>query len=393
MNLEVSLYSVFMGVLWSSIFILLLLALRKVTDLIIHFGAYPLVVLFLGCFIRMVFPWDIHGFTKPISSPGVYNAVNVVLKYKLVPESAFGFSITPIVLLLVVWGIGTVILLIQDVWDYAKFLRDVRRIGFTMDTQLYDEAIEIAAMLHIRRIRLVVSDSIDIPFVCGLFVPIVCFPAGEYNKKERYYSLLHELAHWKSGDIKIRALTLLFFDLFWWNPCAHLLQKGMGDTLEMRCDAFVNKTHSVENREEYVETLVSMTKKAKAHQETSKRKRVRLIAKLTDQDIDLNLFAQRVAISREYKENPVRDRLVFLFMTVFMAVTLVFSYRYILQPYFEVPQEQYETELGLGDLSQNNSYIVLEPDGTYSIYVEGRFLRHLTSESAEFLMDLGIPVK
>lgn len=391
--MEVSLYSLLMAILWSSTFILLLFAVRRVTNLIVRFGMLPMVALFLGCIIRIAFPWDIHGFTEPIVSTRVYAAVNTLLYQPLLPESASGPVLTPIWILLGVWIAGTAVYLFHDTRQYLKDLHQAHIRDDCEDEAILSQAQEIADQLNIKHFHLLQDPGVRIPYVCGFLYPRVFLPVGNYTEKEYEYSLLHEFNHWKNRDMIVRALALLFCDVFWWNPCSYLLLKDMNHTLEMRCDASVVGDKSAAVRTEYVETLFSMVEKAVLSDQEKKKRRVRMTSQLSGEEFDKKRFEQRVTMAIQYKTSRKRDRLVIIFMTALLAVLLTFSYRYIIQPGYEVPTDDLKLNAGYTRVVNTDGYLVRINDNTYEVYIGGNFAQEVDKETADMMLQDGFVLR
>lgn len=385
--MEVSLYSLLMAVVWSSLYIILLLSIRAVTNLIVRFGVLPLVVLYLGCIFRMLFPYDIHGFTEVIQSETVYAALDTLLNKPILPKVINGFSITPIWILFGIWIIVTLVLLLRDVRDYYKISNIARCQPVITSGPAYDCALMIAQELDIKRFRLIITDIVTIPCVSGFIYPTVFFPVGEHTEQEYRYSFLHEFSHWKNGDVYVRALSMLFFDLFWWNPCSYLLLKSMNKTLELRCDVSVVGKKSIESRTEYVDVLYSMAVKGSNNQH--KKKYMRLTSAMSENKFDEKFFKQRVDMAIDYIHNHKRNRLVTIFTVAFLIVSLVFSYRYIIQPYYKAPLKDFETESGYSIVTPQNEYLVLNSDGSYSLYIDDVLIQVLSQEAADNLLNDG----
>lgn len=391
--MEVSLYSLLMAILWSSTFILLLFAVRRVTNLIVRFGMLPMVALFLGCIIRIAFPWDIHGFTEPIVSTRVYAAVNTLLYQPLLPESASGPVLTPIWILLGVWIAGTAVYLFHDIRQYLKDLHQAYIRDDCEDEAILSQAQKIADQLNIKRFHLLQDPGVRIPYVCGFLYPRVFLPVGNYTEKEYEYSLLHEFNHWKNRDMIVRALALLFCDVFWWNPCSYLLLKDMNHTLEMRCDASVVGDKSAAVRTEYVETLYSIVEKAVLSDQEKKKRRVRMTSQLSGEEFDKKRFEQRVTMAIKYKTSRKRDRLVIIFMAALLAVLLAFSYRYIIQPGYEVPMNDFSLNEGYAVVNEVNGYLVKTSENTYAVYMDNQFIQEIDEAGAELMLNNGFELK
>lgn len=73
-------YSIFMSILWSNIFILILLVCRRSTKLVLSVGVFPLLLLISGSALRCFFPLDFPIFTRVISNDDLLARINTFLK-------------------------------------------------------------------------------------------------------------------------------------------------------------------------------------------------------------------------------------------------------------------------------------------------------------------------
>jgi beta-lactamase regulating signal transducer with metallopeptidase domain/exonuclease VII small subunit len=59
------------------------------------------------------------------------------------------------------------------------------------------------------------------------------------DETQRDTLILHELAHLRRGDHRVRRLELLVLGLYWWNPVAWWCSRALRDVEEQCCDAWV----------------------------------------------------------------------------------------------------------------------------------------------------------
>jgi hypothetical protein len=105
----------------------------------------------------------------------------------------------------------------------------------------------IAEMLNRLKTRgvvpqIVLSDSVGSPFLWGLFTPKIAIPAdfpGEVSPDEMQSVLMHELTHWKRGDLFVARLELLVQGLFWFHPLVWFAVWQLRRERELSCDEAV----------------------------------------------------------------------------------------------------------------------------------------------------------
>ncbi len=99
-------------------------------------------------------------------------------------------------------------------------------------------------------------DSIQSPFVIGIFLPKIILPYG-LSEQEEQYILLHEKAHIRHHDSLLRGIEILCLCLHWWNPFVWVAIHYINKDMEMYCDETALKTADARERKAYAETLLS----------------------------------------------------------------------------------------------------------------------------------------
>ncbi len=396
--MQVSFYSVLMAVLWSSLFSIILCLLRKFKEGYLYYNIAPLSILLFGCVFRCVLPLDFPGFTQNISSASIYASINTALYTPVIAVNENGQGITPLMIFFIVWAAGTVILSACFLWNHFRGVYFLKIYEEVESGPMYEIAMSICKKQRIKKLELYKDVSIQVPHVRGLLYPRVMLPDQEYSEAELRYILSHELAHWKNGDMWVRLITILICYLFWWNPIIYLLLYRMDETLEFRCDATVVAANCIsdDERENYINTIRRAIRDKKAARQKNRLFENQLFSirsELVKREMSKEDFIKRMDIIGDYKRDPKKERRITLFTAVFMAVVLVFSYRFILQPYYYVEKEDIQADHGTFQMSPENTYLVEEADGTYSVYVNDIFYKKVTADSAEVLISTGLQIK
>ena len=138
-----------------------------------------------------------------------------------------------------VWVIGMGVMVIRGIVSYAKLRR--RLVG--------------AVLL---RENIWLSDSIETPFVTGLFRPRIYLPSG-LSAREQDYILLHERTHLRQGDHVFRLLAFSALCVHWFNPLVRLAFRVSGRDMEMSCDERVLSQMGADVKADYSESLLRLT--------------------------------------------------------------------------------------------------------------------------------------
>ncbi len=115
-----------------------------------------------------------------------------------------------------------------------------------------------------RRIRLVTQRALPVPAIMGLFKPMLVLPAslGSVSHEQLRHILLHELTHYRHGDIAINCLFNLLNAIYWWNPFAWLSFLLTRKDMETFCDNQVISRLGKERRQGYIATVLGFAGKS-----------------------------------------------------------------------------------------------------------------------------------
>ncbi len=226
-----------------------------------------LCLLWIPAAIRLVLPFSVESIlsllpsTEPIPQeilvtdvPQVHtgiemlnSAVNPVIGQALAPS--VGDSVTPMQTIAfvaaVVWIVGIAVLLTYAVVGYLRLSRRVR-----ISAPLADHG-EAAASGRIR-----ICDSIDSPFILGIFRPHIYLPS-EMDSATVNHVIAHERAHLSRRDHLWKPLGYLILALHWFNPLVWIAYLLFCRDLETACDQKVIRTMSGEDKAAYSTALLS----------------------------------------------------------------------------------------------------------------------------------------
>ncbi len=122
------------------------------------------------------------------------------------------------------------------------------------------------------------------PFVMFFFKPRIYIPSG-LPEFERNYIIKHEMMHIKHFDPQIRFMEIIALCIHWWNPMVWVFIHIMNQDMEMFCDEEVLKNTGIDERKEYLSTLLNFAMKqsglsvAISFGESNTEKRIKHIVK------------------------------------------------------------------------------------------------------------------
>lgn len=157
-----------------------------------------------------------------------------------------------------VWLGTAAILLIRRLTAYQSFaacLKAGRR--EVSDPEMLDRLAEAAAQAGVRRpMELWVNPMAASPMLMGFFHPCIVLPSEFLSPEDLRCTLLHELAHYRRGDLFCKWLMQLTLCLHWFNPLVWLAAREMDRACELACDEAVLGMLTPEERRGYGEMLL-----------------------------------------------------------------------------------------------------------------------------------------
>lgn len=374
-------YSVLAALIWSNLFILVLLICRRNTQFVIHFGTAPLLSLFAGGLLRCFVPLDFAPYTRVISMPGWFTEANAFLDRPL-----FGLDLDLYGVLVIVWAAGALFLLFRIAWELWENALLVSRLKETEDPRLLKALEQVSQQMRVRNARLVQTRGVSVPMLLFQRRPTVLLPDIDYTDRELEYVLRHELFHWKNRDPWVKLLLQFYCALFWWNPLVYLLRRSLQQTLELKCDLSVTGNLPEAQRLEYLETMLKTMRWGS--QKDQKR------PSLAASEFSSGGIKQRFHLILDYKPHPVRQKMFTLFFALIIALTLALSFAFVAQPCYPAPEEDITSDGGT-ELTPENCYLVKSSNGDYLLYVPGdkNFPQAIPEYTAQELRRSGFPLR
>ena len=386
-------FSILMATIWCSIFMVLLFCFRSGKYILELSGVAPLLIIIIGAALRCFVPIDIPVFTRVIQHEGWLAKLDAGLRTPLI----YG-HITPLAIILGVWIIGTLIASFTTIWSYRTHMDKVR-------SYLPSEnpAILSAAEAAARKLQLPVPTVCPIskgksPSIQGLRHPVILIPENVYSEEDYRYVFYHELMHWKEHDMWIKLLVCALNCIFWWNPCSYLLRINLNRTLELRCDQSVSRLLQYPEKLEYIEVL-----KKTFNSLPTKRKRFRLgsftisefaaCPKKFCRNPKKHITVKRADLIMNTSYQKKYNRVIPVVTLIIMTIVFVFSYSFIIQPYYDVPKDEIEVDMYTDEFSSSNSYLVQNDDGTYTIYIDEVDSGVVSSDVGEMMLEDGFILK
>lgn len=161
-----------------------------------------------------------------------------------------------------IWLVVAVILFIRKVTIYQSFVKYLHA-GCMPVTEI--EPLEALGRAmeqnHIKaRVELHKNNLISSPLLIGFFHPCIVVPALNVPEESFYYTILHELTHYKRGDMFYKWLLQFTICMHWFNPLVYLMQHEIERECELSCDEhIISGLNNIEQRK-YGDTLLEAVK-------------------------------------------------------------------------------------------------------------------------------------
>jgi bla regulator protein BlaR1 len=191
----------------------------------------------------------------------------------LSPAPRSTISWTPGMVMTLIWLAGIGGLLGVRLLAWARFYRRLHRFSTKASLRINTGIAECAEILRIKGpISVRVTDAAGGPALSGLWTPVVLVPTRlgeELTNDELRLVLLHELAHWRRGDLPANLLIQGARILHWFNPLVWFAAGMARVDCELACDEFVMRRISPSRTSAYGATLLKVLGLARGQCPTS----------------------------------------------------------------------------------------------------------------------------
>ncbi len=355
--MRITVYSVVVSVIYYNISLAVVLFLCRSGVIRAKYSSALLLLLTVLGAVRLVTPVDLkHAYVLRSYRvlPTVTNALTAPL---LGPFSLGG-------LLLLVWAAGTLAFVLRDMHRQFSFIRAEKRLRRTQNERIS----RIAAEFN-ERFSLTVSPDVALPYVTGLFRPVVYVPDIELSEGEWRNIFCHETQHIRSLDVWKKLFFRAIRAVFWWNPLVHLSEDDINLLIELQCDERAVGRGNFDEQESYLRTMLELMKRHAASEAPIGASR--MIGRREEM-----LIRFEALLAPETKRGKwMRTVMPALMIALFLA-----SYLVIIQPaVFPDEAEIIGDPTGIyvedvtGDIKSAEGKYFLYQDGEYRLYIDGEY--------------------
>ncbi|HUD82204.1 MAG TPA: M56 family metallopeptidase [Candidatus Saccharimonadales bacterium] len=173
-------------------------------------------------------------------------------------RSAMLIGWSPVQWLALAWGTGVAVLMIGRIRAYRRFAWQLKQTGGRDANAPVSLALEAAAN---GGVPVIISDSVGIPTLHGMFQPRILFPPGmleQLSPAEIRLIVAHEMGHCERRDLVAQALIHSARILHWFNPLVWIAARISRQDCELACDEHVLRRLGSTEPEAYGATLVKI---------------------------------------------------------------------------------------------------------------------------------------
>ncbi len=368
---------------FSAVILLTIHFLRRNREFIKSFGVGAMLLLYIGCIVRMAFTPE-FSFTRSLELPRLVNSFYQAIYIE--PITVFTHQISIYVIFLGVWLLVAALLTAVFALRYLFGLREISQ--YEANTSRQGERIlHRVRSEHSRKIqaKVFICPKVKFPMGVGLKKKRILLPAGEYTDQELYYMLKHEYAHFYNRDLTVTFLVNLFCCLYWWNPAVYLLRKDISQMLELKCDLTVTQQFSLKEKTEYCSIILELLKGPKPKNAID----IPAAAGMAKRAKSSALVERFDAVLKPFQKGKrwISGSVLVGFLAVFLM-----SYTVVIQPYYDPPKKEVMSTDGTIDPDPSEGYILKRSDGTYLMVLPDQTFP-LSQETAEVFASTGIEIK
>lgn len=376
----ITVFSFVTSLILFNIYIFLIAVIRPRNIFLFRFGIIPVILLIAACIFRLIFFVELP-FTKVLRSEVIYPAVLDFFTAEI-------FEIHVYELLFAVWIAGSIYYLQKYIRQLIFLNKLANSLIETQDERIISCMNEITAESGKNtKVKIVQSNEISVPMIAGFFKPVIYLPYTNFTDVDLKNILMHEWIHFLHKDAWTKLFVNLISVVFWWNPFVHILKNELSQTLELRCDLSIISRMEHENHLIYLESIIKVIKYAN-NKSLHKLRSAVGITQLVSINGNENM-TQRFEIILNYLSCKKRNMLSSVIVCVFILLSVVASYGFVVQPAHIAPEVTEHDDVYI--ITPETSYLVQNEDGTYSVYIDNNYMGTIENRYDEQFSSL--PVK
>ncbi len=152
-----------------------------------------------------------------------------------------------------IWFLGMFAILLSKTVKYNLFLRAIHK-----NSEVDKSIIGISKHLNVRK-----TELLDAPLIVGLFKSTLLLSNTEITENDINYILMHELTHYKRGDILYKWFAMIVSSVHWFNPFVYIVSRQIDTECEVSCDFAVTSKLSDNEKNNYMSMILDLLSRSK----------------------------------------------------------------------------------------------------------------------------------
>ena len=288
-------------------------------------------------------------------TPPVANTANDKLRIVISENILFSLG--------ALWLVVALLLFVRKITIYQSFVKYVNA-GSTPveDMNLLERFGRILADNHVHgTIDLRANSLVASPLLIGFMHARIILPTTDLSEEDFYYTILHELTHYKRKDMFYKWLVQLTICLHWFNPFVYLMGRETNRLCELSCDEGVISSFPVHSRKSYGDTLLHAISTGGSYKDA--------IASVTLNE-SKELLKGRLDAIMKYKKIPKTIQTAAIFITGILIGGAVVLGAYAAPNAKSSSQTDEISESGKTESTSLPDYTIQYEDGVYYIMVD-----------------------
>lgn len=180
---------------------------------------------------------------RPAKQENASNTSSIAQQSELIEATRIAWYPSIGAILISVWLVGSIVLLIRQIWRLflcGRFLRSCRPIEGVQQRKMLGQIkqdLKVAGAVEFLE-----SDSLTTPIVVTWRIPTIVLPSDisfSLTSEQLHSVLAHELTHIQRKDHWVVFLQAASSILYWWNPLLHWASRRLSTLRELICDDVV----------------------------------------------------------------------------------------------------------------------------------------------------------
>lgn len=358
--------TVLMTVITSTVLIGLIAICLRSRKMLLSIGYKLLAVLIVLTLIRFLYPVELTALVRNIFLPVPLSVAVLYIRHTFFTLGGIDLSIW--FLLECVWYSGILYKLIRMLISHIFFSRFIRRYGVNVTAKgIYASIMTQICDGRKNTFRIILLPGLDTPRQSGALHPSILLPRElELTEEELYYTLCHEVTHYRHRDFLIKLGMSLLSAVYWWNPLCKVLAGQLDILLEIRVDEDVTQGDPL-IKAVYYKALLNVGKGLVSNPQEPKCPVSPATPGAVGSITDLTKRAEMIFY---YKKASIP---VFMSLLLLVSALFICSYCFTFESY-HLPERD---EMDNNDIPSNYMYAVPLEDGTYDIYWDGIWIEHV----------------